>query len=108
MHQNCTAWDGGSLGSGNLDGTAVLAYVASTKTPVEDPSDIDSSFTEHDQFAFFGVDLSQSHSSSYSKYIGGGASPTTTPAAPPTSTVPPSTTSGAPGALQTAVCTAIR
>ncbi|OJT08655.1 Cellobiose dehydrogenase [Trametes pubescens] len=100
--QNCTAWDGGSLGSGNLDGTAVLAYVASTKTPVADPSDIDSSFTEHDQFAFFGVDLSQSHSSSYSKYIGGGASPTTTPAAPPTSTVPPSTTSGAPGALQTA------
>ncbi|KAI0822858.1 CBD9-like protein [Trametes gibbosa] len=100
--QNCTAWDGGSLGQGNLDGTAVLAYVASTMTGVEDPSDIDSSFQEHDQFAFFGVDLSQSHSSSYSKYISGGAPPTTTPAAPPTSTVPPSTTSGAPGALQTA------
>ncbi|KAI0372944.1 CBD9-like protein [Pilatotrama ljubarskyi] len=99
--QNCTAWSGGSLGSGNLDGTAVLAYVASTKTGVEDPSNIDSSFSEHDQFAFFGVDLSQAHSSSYSQYISGGSA-TTTPAAPPTSTVPPSTTSGAPGAAQTA------
>ncbi|KAI0664668.1 CBD9-like protein [Cubamyces menziesii] len=99
--QNCTAWQGGSLGSGNLDGTAVLAYVASTETGVEDPSDIDSSFQEHNNFDFFGVDLSQSHSSSYSQWVSGGT-PTTTPVAPPTSTVPPSTTSSAPGATQTA------
>ncbi|KAI0780650.1 CBD9-like protein [Trametes elegans] len=100
--QNCTVWDGGSLGSGDLDGTNVLAYVASTKTGPEDPSDIDSSFQEHDQFAFFGVDLSQAHSDSYSQYIGGGPA-TTTPATPPaSSTAPPSPTSGAPGALQTA------
>ncbi|KAI0647339.1 hypothetical protein C8Q79DRAFT_1009446 [Trametes meyenii] len=93
--QNCTAWDGGSLGSGDLDGTAVIAYVTSTKTGPADPSDIDSTFQEHDNFAFFGVDLSQSHSSSYSQYINGGSA-TTTPAAPPTST------SSAPGAVQTA------
>ncbi|KAI8989711.1 hypothetical protein BD414DRAFT_484998 [Trametes punicea] len=98
--QNCTVWQAGSLGSGNLDGTAVLAYVTSTTTGVEDPADIDSSFQEHNEFDFFGVDLSQTHSSSYSEYISGGS--TTTAPAAPTSTAPSSTTSSVPAATQTA------
>ncbi|KAI0723976.1 hypothetical protein C8T65DRAFT_628099 [Cerioporus squamosus] len=99
--QNCTVWEGGSLGSGNLNGTAVLAYVASTTTGVEDPSDINSSFQEHDYFNFFGVDLSAAHSSSYSQYVGGGSGTTTAAPPPSTSSVPPSTTSSAPTGAQT-------
>ena len=101
--QNCTVWEGGSLGSGDLNGTAVLAYVASTTTGVDDPSDVNSAFQEHDFFNFFGVDLSAAHSSSYDQYIGGGSSPTTAAPPPHTSTSTPSGTSSTPVATQTAV-----
>ena len=96
-------WEGGSFGSGDLNGTAVLAYVASSMTGVEDPPDINSSFQEHDYFNFFGVDLSTAHSSSYSQYVGGGSGTTTAAPPPSTSTVPPSTTSSAPSGAQSAV-----
>ncbi|KAI0748539.1 hypothetical protein C8Q80DRAFT_1172344 [Daedaleopsis nitida] len=98
--QNCTVWEGGSFGNGDLNGTAVLAYVASSTTGVDDPSDINSSFQEHDFFGFFGVDLSAAHSSSYSSYISGSSSSTP---APPHSTTPtsPTSTSSAPQATQT-------
>lgn len=55
--QNCTAWEDGSLGSGDLSGEQVLAYVASTTTPVDDPSDVASDFTEHNFFSFFRLQL---------------------------------------------------
>ncbi|KII89157.1 hypothetical protein PLICRDRAFT_40791 [Plicaturopsis crispa FD-325 SS-3] len=67
--QNCTTWEGGSLGSGDLSGFQLIAYVASTTTPVDDPPDVDSSFEEHNEFDFFGMDLSTVHSASYSSYI---------------------------------------
>ncbi|EIW84939.1 carbohydrate-binding module family 1 protein [Coniophora puteana RWD-64-598 SS2] len=85
--QNCTTWEGGSLGSGDLAGFQLLAYVANDDTPVTDPSDIASNFTEHDQMNFFGLELSDAHSSSYYSYIGGG----TTATATSTSTAPAAT-----------------
>nr|VWO94841.1 Beta-xylanase (EC [Ganoderma boninense] len=99
--QNCTVWDGGSLGSGDLNGTAVFAYVASTMTGVDDPSDVNSSFMEHDYFNFFGMDLSAAHSSLYTQYVSGGASSTTAPPAPSSTPATPSSTSSAPAATQT-------
>lgn len=112
--QNCTTWSGGSLGQGNLDGDQVLAYVASTTLPVTTPSDPNSDFQEHDQFDFFGVDLSTAHSSAYSGYIASSsaapapttkpASSTTTKPSSSTTTKPASsTTSSAPAATQTKV-----
>ena len=92
--QNCTVWEGGSFGSGNLNGTAVLAYVSSSTTGPADPSDIDSTFQEHDFFGFFGMDLSTAHSNSYSSYIGGSSSSSTAGSSP-------SSTSTAPAAGQT-------
>ncbi|EGO21045.1 carbohydrate-binding module family 1 protein [Serpula lacrymans var. lacrymans S7.9] len=68
--QNCTTWNGGALGSGDLSGFQLIAYVASDDTPVDDPSNVASNFTEHDQMNFFGLDLSISHSTNYSTYIG--------------------------------------
>lgn len=68
--QNCTVWDGGSLGSGNLSASVVMAYVASTTTPVDDPADVASTFAEHDEFSFFGVDLSAAQSDNYTSYTG--------------------------------------
>ena len=91
--QNCTVWEGGSLGSGDLNGTAVFAYVSSSTTGPADPSDVDSTFQEHDFFGFFGFSLSDAHSDSYSDYIGSGSG-TTAPSAP-------SSTSSAPAAGQT-------
>lgn len=100
--QNCTVWEGGSIGSGNLNGFQLIAYVASTDTPVDDPSNVASNFTEHNDFDFFGLDLSTVHSSSYSSYIGGGSTSSTLA---PTSTIQTSTsvtaTSSAAGATQT-------
>ncbi|TBU49152.1 hypothetical protein BD309DRAFT_948220 [Dichomitus squalens] len=98
--QNCTVWEGGSLGSGDLNGTAVLAYVASTTTGVDDPSDVNSSFSEHNYFNFFGLDLSAAHSSSYSQYISGGVGTTTAPSGPSSTPATPSSTSSAPAATQ--------
>ena len=102
--QNCTVWEGGSIGSGNLNGFQLIAYVASTDTPVDDPSNVASNFTEHNDFDFFGLDLSTVHSSSYSSYIGGGSTSSTLA---PTSTIQTSTsvtaTSSAAGATQTKV-----
>ncbi|KIJ69058.1 carbohydrate-binding module family 1 protein [Hydnomerulius pinastri MD-312] len=80
--QNCTAWNGGSLGSGDLNGFQLIAYVASDDTPVDDPSNVASNFTEHDQMNFFGLDLSTAHSTEYYSYIGTGSTPTTTSSAP--------------------------
>lgn len=91
------------MGSGDLNGTAVLAYVASTTTGVDDPSDVNSSFAEHDFFSFFGLDLSAAHSPSYTQYVSGGTGSITAPSAPSSTPATPSSTSSAPGATQTEV-----
>ena len=93
-------WDGGSIGSGDLNSFQVVAYVVATTTQPADPSDVASSLDEHDAFNFFGLDLSQVHSSSYSSYIGGGSptgpsSVSTITSVAPTS-VPPSRTTSIP------------
>ncbi|KAI0345356.1 carbohydrate-binding cytochrome b562 [Trametopsis cervina] len=105
--QNCTVWEGGSMGSGDLTSFQVVAYVVATTTKPADPADVASSLQEHDDFNFFGLDLSQAHSDSYSSFIGGSsASTTSAPTSSPSSssskpTSPPSTTSSAPAATQT-------
>ncbi|CAL1705115.1 unnamed protein product [Somion occarium] len=51
--QNCTVWQDGSMGSGDLNSFQLIAYVASYTTKVSDPSDVDSDMQEHDDFNFF-------------------------------------------------------
>ncbi|KIP12262.1 carbohydrate-binding module family 1 protein [Phlebiopsis gigantea 11061_1 CR5-6] len=104
--QNCTTWEDGSLGSGDLTSFGVLAYVVATTTSPADPADVASTLQEHDDFDFFGMDLSSAHSDDYSSYISGSASssssaPTSTSKPTSTSSVPPSSTSSAPSATQT-------
>nr|AAU12274.1 cellulose binding iron reductase [Phanerodontia chrysosporium] len=105
--QNCTIWEGGSLGSGDLTSFQVVAYVVATTTKPSDPADVDSVIQEHDDFNFFGLDLSMAHSDSYSSYIGGSvttsapASTTTHPTSTSHSSTVISTTSSAPSATQT-------
>jgi len=94
--QNCTVWQGGSTGNGNLSGFQLLAYVVSYTTQVTDPSDISSSLQEHDDFNFFGLDLSTAHDSNYNSYIGESTTTITNPItptpSPTTTTLPPITT----------------
>jgi len=89
--QNCTVWEGGSLGSGNLGAFNTIGYVANTMTPVEVPSNPTSAFLEHDQFDFFGCNLTLAQSSQYSSYISAGT----------TTSLPPSTPITVPAATQT-------
>ena len=103
--QNCTVWEGGSLGQGDLTAFQVVAYVVATTTKPADPADVASTIQEHDDFDFFGLDLSMTHDPNYSSFVGGGGVATTT-APPSTSTAQssssvPSSTSTASGAVQT-------
>lgn len=97
LFQNCTVWQEGSFGSGNLDGFQLIAYVASYSTTVADPSSVDSDMQEHDAFNFFGLDLTTVHDPNYSSYISGStATPTSAPSStlvPPSTVVPPQTSS---------------
>lgn len=102
MSQNCTTWEGGSLGSGDLNSSGVVAYVVATTTEPADPTDVDSTIQEHDDFDFFGLDLSSAHSDSYSSYISGAATSTAATSTVATTSVA-STTSAAPTAVQTEV-----
>lgn len=102
--QNCTVWEDGSLGSGNTTAFQLIAYVAQTTTEVTTPSDPASDFVEHDQFDFFGADLSTAHSSSYNSYISSGASSSSSSASPVSTPISSSTsTASASGATQTKV-----
>ena len=104
MSQNCTTWEGGSLGNGDLTSFQVVAYVVATTTKPADPADVDSSIQEHDDFDFFGMDLSSAHSDNYSSYIGGSvATSTSIPTSTIATTSIASTTSAAPTAVQTEV-----
>lgn len=95
------------MGGGDLTSFQVIAYVVATTSGPADPSNVASSIQEHDDFNFFGLDLSQVHSSSYSSFIGGSSTPTSKPvtSSKPTShsTSVVSTTSTAPIATQTEV-----
>ena len=92
------------MGSGDLTAFQLIAYVASYKTPVAIPSNIDSSMQEHDVFNFFGLDLSTAHNDNYSSFITSGSSTSApAPTSAPSTSAPPSTTSTANGATQTAV-----
>lgn len=71
------------MGSGDLNSFQLIAYVASYTTKVSDPSDVDSDMQEHDDFNFFGLDLSTVHDDNYDSYISGG-SQTSTARSPPT------------------------
>ena len=93
------------MGSGDLTSFQVVAYVVATTTQPADPSDVASSLQEHDDFNFFGLDLSQAHSDSYSSYISGSSTgPSSAPSsAPPTQTSSTPTTSSPAGPAQTQV-----
>ncbi|KAF8582996.1 carbohydrate-binding module family 1 protein [Ramaria rubella] len=104
--QDCITWTDGSFDpTGSFQ---LLAYVASTTVPVNDPSNPNSNFTEHDQFDFFGLVTPNAVSSNYSTYLSEGSSssapqPTAapSPSSPSSSPVPPSSTSSASAAEQT-------
>lgn len=76
-----------------------MGYVTNTDTPPDDPADVGSSFTEHNQFNLFGCDLSTVHSSLYSSYVSGTSTTTSAPSTPSTTPVTSTTTSI--GATQT-------
>ncbi|KAJ3557036.1 hypothetical protein NM688_g1692 [Phlebia brevispora] len=96
--EGCTSWTGGGI---DVDSEGVLAW-AFSNIAVDDPSDPESTFQEHTDFGFFGIDYSTAHvsSSTYSGYLngqGGSSSPPTTSSAPPsqTSSAPPGPTTPA-------------
>ncbi|KAH8107437.1 cytochrome domain of cellobiose dehydrogenase Hp3 Ph 7.5 [Phellopilus nigrolimitatus] len=66
--QNCTSWAGdGTSGTLDTTGSPVIAWAVSFEA-VDDPSDPDSNFSEHDDFGFWGEVFSDASSSSYSSY----------------------------------------
>uniref|UniRef100_UPI0012FE7E2C Cellobiose dehydrogenase n=1 Tax=Phanerodontia chrysosporium TaxID=2822231 RepID=UPI0012FE7E2C len=64
--QGCTEWNNG----GGIDVTSqgVLAW-AFSNVAVDDPSDPQSTFSEHTDFGFFGIDYSTAHSANYQNYL---------------------------------------
>ncbi|OJT10842.1 Cellobiose dehydrogenase [Trametes pubescens] len=83
--QNCTAWDGGSI---DPSGTGVFAW-AFSNVAVDDPSDPNSSFAEHTDFGFFGINFPDAQSSNYQNYLAGNAGtppPTSVPSGPSSTT----------------------
>ncbi|EKM53326.1 uncharacterized protein PHACADRAFT_259608 [Phanerochaete carnosa HHB-10118-sp] len=81
--QGCTEWNNGE----GIDVTSegVLAW-AFSNVAVDDPSDAESTFSEHTDFGFFGIDYSSAHSSNYQNYLAGNAGNPTTTSSTPTST----------------------
>ncbi|PIL27426.1 hypothetical protein GSI_10574 [Ganoderma sinense ZZ0214-1] len=88
--QNCTSWEGG--GGISPTGTGVFAWAYSS-VGVDDPSDINSTFQEHTDFGFYGINFPDAQNSNYQNYLQGnpGTPPTTT-----TTTATSTSTSTAP------------
>ncbi|TCD65251.1 substrate-specific activator of APC-dependent proteolysis [Steccherinum ochraceum] len=87
--QNCTSWNGGGL---DVTSGAALAWAYSS-VGVDDPADPQSTFQEHTDFGFFGMDFSSAHNANYNAYLNGGTgttSPPSGPTGPTTTTTPPS------------------
>ncbi|GJJ08099.1 hypothetical protein Clacol_002307 [Clathrus columnatus] len=82
--QNCTSWDGGSIDPSGS--SQVLAYATSTDTPVDDPTNPASNFTEHNDFNFFGLVTANAISSDYQSIL----SKLSPPSSAPTSSAPSS------------------
>nr|AGE45679.1 cellobiose dehydrogenase [Phlebia lindtneri]AGE97206.1 cellobiose dehydrogenase [Phlebia lindtneri] len=96
--QGCTSWTGG--GSMPISSQGVLAWAYSS-IDVDDPSDPQSTFNEHTDFGFFGIDYTTAHvdSVTYTGYLSGQAGP-----GGPITSAPPSTTTAPPtGPTQPAV-----
>ncbi|KAK0444192.1 cellobiose dehydrogenase [Desarmillaria tabescens] len=93
--ENCTksvgfSWDGGGLDSSSF---GAPAWVFSD-VPVDDPSDSQSTFEEHTDFGFYGLDFSAAHASAsdYANWAAGGTG-TGTPTSSSTTTTTTTTTS---------------
>ncbi|KAI0777591.1 cellobiose dehydrogenase [Trametes elegans] len=87
--QNCTTWDGGSI---DPTGTGVFAWAYSS-VAVDDPSDPGSTFAEHTDFGFFGINFPDAQNSNYQNYLQGNpGTPPTSPPSGPTSTSTTTTT----------------
>ncbi|KAK0477718.1 cellobiose dehydrogenase [Armillaria luteobubalina] len=89
--ENCTVWANGGLDTGSF---GAPAWVFSN-VPVDDPSDPESTFEEHTDFGFYGLDFSAAHASAsdYANWVAGGTGSGGSPtSAPPTTT----TTTSAP------------
>ncbi|KAI8986846.1 hypothetical protein BD414DRAFT_545310 [Trametes punicea] len=89
--QNCTSWEGG----GGIDptGTGVFAWAYSS-IGVDDPSDPNTTFQEHTDFGFYGINFPDAQNSNYQNYLQGNSGsppPTSTPTGP-TSTSTTTTT----------------
>ncbi|KAH8103281.1 cellobiose dehydrogenase [Cristinia sonorae] len=84
--QGCTSWTGGGI---DVTSGAALAWAIST-VGVDDPSNPQSTFQEHTDFGFFGMDFSTAHTSNYASYLSGATGTTPPPSSPsgPTSTKP--------------------
>ncbi|KAI0646211.1 cellobiose dehydrogenase [Trametes meyenii] len=94
--QNCTAWDGGSI---DPTGTGVFAW-AYSDVAVTDPSDPGSSFGEHTDFGFFGINFPDAQNSNYQNYLQGNAG-VPPPTSPPSGPSSPTTTTTGPTATAT-------
>ncbi|KAI1798304.1 cellobiose dehydrogenase [Ganoderma leucocontextum] len=75
--QDCTSWQGG--GGISPTGTGVFAW-AYSNVGVDDPSDPNSTFQEHTDFGFYGINFPDAQNSNYQNYLQGnpGTPPTTT------------------------------
>ncbi|PBK88946.1 cellobiose dehydrogenase [Armillaria gallica] len=89
--ENCTVWANGGLDTGSF-GAPAWVY---SDIPVDDPSDPESTFEEHTDFGFYGLDFSASHASAsdYANWAAGGTGTGGTPTSAPSTTT---TTSSAP------------
>ncbi|THG94036.1 hypothetical protein EW026_g7350 [Hermanssonia centrifuga] len=85
------SWTGG--GSIPVDGEGVLAWAFSS-VGVDDPSDPESTFNEHTDFGFFGIDYSTAHNANYDAYLNGNAGTPTGPTTTITTSTPTSTPTG--------------
>ncbi|KAK0463351.1 hypothetical protein IW261DRAFT_1625625 [Armillaria novae-zelandiae] len=94
--ENCTVWANGGLDTGSF---GAPAWVFSD-IPVDDPSDPESTFEEHTDFGFYGLDFSASHASAsdYANWVAGGTGSGGTPTSAPATTT---TTSSAPSVSAT-------
>ncbi|EGN95519.1 hypothetical protein SERLA73DRAFT_162366 [Serpula lacrymans var. lacrymans S7.3] len=63
--ENCTYWEGGAIGGGDLEGTQLIEYVANNDTEVFDPANYASNFTIHDVYGSFELNLADAHFSDF-------------------------------------------
>ncbi|KAK0199858.1 hypothetical protein DFS33DRAFT_1399343 [Desarmillaria ectypa] len=86
--ENCTTWAGGGLDTTSF---GAPAWVFSD-VPVDNPADPESTFVEHTDFGFYGLDFSAAHASAsdYANWAAGGTGGGT-----PTTTITTTTTTSA-------------